>query len=155
MDKNTEMLFALQRFQIMALYTSTAAERTVSDSYAFAWFEGVYPLLHDAAPWHKPYDVSFGIPSVQMKELYDYLSYAWESKKKITFFQMEDHFGIKGSKRPGPIWSQTRLILACRYFYLYEKFDPVFWLSLLSGSQCPMEAEAIASKFETTHIHFE
>lgn len=139
----------------MALYTSTATERTVSDSYAYAWFEGVYPLLHESAPWHKPYDISFAVTSVQMKELYDYLSHAWEAKKKITFFQMEDHYGIKGSKRPGPIWSQASLILACRYFYLYEKFDSVFWSSLLSGSQCPMDAEAIARKFETTDIHFE
>ena len=155
MDKNTEMLFSLQRFQILALYTSTNAERTVSDAYAYAWLEGVYPLLHQSAPWHKPYDVSFMIASAQMKEVYDYLSSGWASGNRITFFQMEDHYGIKGSKRPGPIWSQASLILACRYFYLCEKFDSLFWSSLLSGSQCPIEAESIARKFETTDIHFE
>lgn len=155
MDKNTEMLFSLQRFQILALYTSTTSERTVSDAYAYAWFEGVYPLLHESAPWHQPYDQSFAIPQAQIKELYDYLSKAWAAKKKFTFFQMEDHFGIKGPKRPGPVWSQASLIRACRYLYLYEKFDSVFWSVLLSGSQCPIEAEAIAKKFETTDIYFE
>ncbi len=95
------------------------------------------------------------IPKAQMKELYEYLSKMWASKKKVTFFQMEDHFGIKGAKRPGPVWSQASLILACRYLYLYEKFDALFWSGLLSGSQCPMEAEAIANKFETKDIYFE
>lgn len=155
MDKNTEMLFSLQRFQILALFTSTTTERTVSSSYAYAWSEGVYPLLHESAPWHKPYDVSFAIPSVQVSEVYDYLSNAWSSKQKVTFYQMEDHYGIKGAKRPGPIWSQASLILACRYLYLCEKFDSAFWSSLLTGSQCPVEAEAIANKFESTDIYFE
>lgn len=155
MDKNTEMLFSLQRFQILALYTSTTSERTVSCAYAFAWSEGVYPLLHESAPWHHPYDLSFAIPKAQMKELHEYLSAMSGSRKQITFFQMEDHFGIKGSKRPGPVWSQPSLILACRYLYLSEKFEPLFWSGLLSGSQCPMEAEAIANKFESTDICFE
>jgi hypothetical protein len=155
MNNNIEMLFSLQRFQILALYTSTAAERTVSSAYAFAWFEGVYPLLHESAPWHKPYDASFAITSAQMKEVFDHLSRTWSSKKKITFFQLEDHFGIKGPRRPGPIWSQASLILACRYLYLHEEFDVAFWSELLSGSQCPMEAEVIAQKFESTDIYFE
>ena len=155
MDKNIEMLFSLQRFQILALYTSASSERTVSSAYAYAWFEGVYPLLHETAPWHKPYDASFAITSEQIREVWDYLSNAWASKKKITFYQLEDHYGIKGPKRPGPIWSQASLIVACRYLYLLEKFDAAFWASLLSGSQCPMEAEAIAHKFESTDIYFE
>ena len=155
MDKNIEMLFSLQRFQVMALFTSTTSERTVSSSYAYAWFEGVYPLLHGSAPWHKPYDASFAIPSAQMKEVHDYLSNAWSSKRKVTFYQLEDHYGIKGPKRPGPIWSQANLILACRYLHLYEEFDSAFWSGLLSGSQCPMEAEVISNKFEVTDIYFE
>lgn len=155
MNKTSEMLFSLQRFQILALYTSTTTERTVSSSYAYAWFEGVYPLLHESALWHQPYDESFAIPSAQMKELDDYLSSAWASKKKITFYQLEDHYGIKGPKRPGQIWSQSSLILACRYLYLCGKFDATFWASLLSGSQCPMEAEAISHKFEATDVYFE
>lgn len=155
MENNTEMLFLIQRFQIMALYTNTAAERTVSSAYAYAWFEGVYPLLHESAHWHQPYDASFAIPSMQMKEIFEYLSNAWSSGRKITFYQLEDHYGIKGPKRPGPIWSQASLILACRYLYLCEKFDATFWSGLLSGSQCPMEAEAIARKFESTDIYFE
>lgn len=155
MDNVTEMLFSLQRFQVLTLYTSTSAERTVSDSYAYAWFEGVYPLLHETAPWHKPYESAFVIKPVQMNDLYAYLSEAWRSKKIVTFFQMEDHYGIKGSKRPGPVWSQANLILGCRYLYLSQKFDAGFWVSLLSGSQCPMEAEAIARKFSAIDIHFE
>ncbi|MES2490497.1 MAG: hypothetical protein V4607_11965 [Pseudomonadota bacterium] len=155
MDKVNEMLFSLQRFQIMALYTSTAAERTVSDSYAYAWAESTYPLLHESACWHQPYDSSFAIGATQMKELYGYLSDVWKSKKSVTFFQMEDHYGIKGSKRPGPVWSQASLILACRYLYLYQAFDSAFWSSLLSGSQCPIEAETISRKFDAGEIHFE
>ncbi len=155
MDKVNEMLFSLQRFQIMALYTSTAAERTVSDSYAYAWAESAYPLLHESASWHKPYESSFAVSATQMKELYGFLFDVWKSKKPVTFFQMEDHYGIKGSKRPGSVWSQASLILACRYFYLYQTFDSAFWSSLLSGSQCPIEAETIARKFDAGDIHFE
>ncbi len=155
MDKVVKMLFLLQKFQVLSLYTSTSAERTVSDSYAYAWAEGVYPLLHESAPWHQSYETAFEIKPAQIKELDTFLSVAWEAKKDITFFQMEDHFGIKGSKRPGPIWSQASLILACRYLYLYQKFDSAFWSSLLSGSQCPMEAEVIPRKFDAGSIHFE
>lgn len=155
MDNNIEMLFSLQRFQILALYTSTTAERTVSSAYAFAWSEGVYPLLHETASWHQPYGASFAISPLQMRDLSDYLSSVWSSKREITFYQLEDHYGIKGAKRPGPIWSQASLILACRYLYLYGQFDTDFWLDLLSGSQCPMEAEAIAHKFESTDVYFE
>jgi len=155
MDKVNEMLFSLQRFQIMALYTSTAAERTVSDSYAYAWAESTYPLLHESAAWHQPHADAFAIQPAQMKELYAFLSDVWKSKKSVTFFQMEDHYGIKGSKRPGPVWSQPSLIMACRYFFLCQSFDSAFWSALLSGSQCPIEAEAIARKFDAGEIHFE
>lgn len=155
MDSTAKMLFALQRFQILALYTNSAAERTVSSSYAFAWFQSVYPVASESAPWHVPHAASFAIGRGAMKELNDFLAECWSNKSVVTFYELEDRYGIKGPRRPGPVWGQDGLIQACRYLYLYQKFDSAFWSKLLSGSQCPMEAEAISRKFEADDVYFE
>lgn len=155
MDSTAKILFSLQRFQILALYTNSAAEKTVSAGYAFAWLRGIYPLLNESAPWHQAHAASFPVGPQSMQELHDYLSGLHDQRTSVTYFQLEDRYGIKGAKRPGTIWSQQSLIDACRYLYLYQRFDPDFWTRLVSGSQCPMEAEVIRQKFDSADVYFE
>lgn len=155
MDEIKKMLFSMQRFQVLALYTSIASERTVSDSYAFAWSVGLYPLLNESADWHKAYEECFGARKAQMAELHGYLGDKTVQKSPMTFHELEDHYGVKGSRRPGPLWNQAALINACRYFYLHQQFDEDFWSALLEHGQFPAGAESISRKFDVDDFHFE
>lgn len=149
------MLFSLQRFQVLALFSNTAAETTVSASYAFAWAHGVYPLLNASAPWHKPFAHCFDIGHERIADLQGYLEQRFASSKPLSFYELEDHYRVRGSHRPGPHWAQASLISATRYLYLHRVFDAAFWERLLGAQQCPLEAEVIAKPFAADEIRFE
>ncbi|WP_163576802.1 hypothetical protein [Halomonas faecis] len=156
MSETKEMLFSLQRFQILSLFTNPAAERNVTPSYAFAWADNIYPFLNDGAPWHKPYADCFAIQEEQLDELHQFLCDRWDSKKLISFYELEDHYGVSGSARPGPVWSRYGLVAACRYIYLQEfHFDKAFWSALLENGKCPSEAHIISSPYTAEHVYFE
>jgi hypothetical protein len=46
MNELKAMLFSIQRFQILALFTNPNATRNVTPSYAFAWAESIYTFLN-------------------------------------------------------------------------------------------------------------
>jgi len=150
-----QKLFSIQKFQILALYTSTSAEQRVTDSYVFAWLENIYPFLNDSACWHQAFEDCFAVGEAQIVGLHKFLSARWTKKKKITFYELEDHYGIRGSRRPGPNWSQDDLVRACRYFHLHRQFDGAFWSALLESGQFPAEAELIREKFDPDSVRFE
>lgn len=149
------MLFSMQRFQILALFSNTAAEKTVSASYAFAWTHGVYPLLNDSAPWHKAFASCFDVSHERIAGLHDWLRERWTNRETLSFYELEDHHRIRGSRRPGPQWTQASLINATRYLYLHQSFDAAFWERMLGDKQCPLEAEVIAQPFAADEIRFE
>jgi len=149
------MLFSVQRFQVLALFCNTAAEQTVSASYAFAWSQGVYPLLNTSAPWHKPFAHCFDIAHERIAELHQLLEQRFAAGAPLSFYELEDHFGIRGSRRPGPQWKQASLINAMRYLYLHRTYDAAFWERLLGDQQCPLEADVIAKPFAADEIRFE
>lgn len=155
MDPIKSMLYSLQRFQILALVTSSSAQKTVSDSYAYAWSEGVYPLLNESASWHQAFEECFAVRREPLAELHAYLGERWDQKKTLSFHELEDHYGIRGSRRPGPVWDQTRLVQACRYLYLHQQFDSEFWSAMLDAGQHPAGADIIARKFDADAIYFE
>ena len=155
MDDTQEMLFTIQRFQVLSLYTSASAQSSVTDSYAFAWSESIYPFLNRTAIWHQPFEPCFAVGRSRLEELHQLLSDRWKQKQPITFFELEELNGIHGPLRPGTLWDEEDLILACRYFYLHEEFDEEFWNGLLGNGQCPADAEVIASKFDPDDVYFE
>jgi len=61
-----QKLFSIQKFQILALYTSTSAEQRVTDSYVFAWLENIYPFLNDSACWHQAFEDCFAVGVAQI-----------------------------------------------------------------------------------------
>jgi hypothetical protein len=154
-DPIKSMLFSLQRFQILTLVSSSSTQKSVSDSYAYAWLESVYPLLNDNASWHQAFEECFAVRREPLAELHAFLRERWDQRKPVSFYQLEDHYGIRGTKRPGPEWDQSRLVLACRYFYLHQQFDSEFWSALLETSQHPAEAEVISRKFDADSVYFE
>jgi hypothetical protein len=154
-DPIKSMLYTIQRFQILSLVSSSSAQKTVSDSYAYAWSESVYPLLNDSAAWHQAFEECFAVRRELLAELHAFLSERWDQRKPLSFYELEDHYGIRGPRRPGPDWDQARLVRACRYFYLHQQFDSEFWSGLLDGGQHPAEAEVISRKFDADSIYFE
>ncbi|HVT34276.1 MAG TPA: hypothetical protein VHE37_01730 [Nevskiaceae bacterium] len=155
MNEIQQMVYSLQRFHILALYANTSTERTVSASYAYAWWQGIYPLLNDSAPWHKPHTQSFSAPAQQVAELHEFLTQRWRAQDPISFFQLEDRYAIRAANRPGPVWSQAQLIAACRYLHLHAQYDEEFWSALLGASQSPLPAEIITRPVEPAEIQFE
>lgn len=155
MDEVKEMLFRMQRFQILTLFTNPQAERNVTPSYAFAWSESVYPFLNESADWHQPYKALFKIQEEDLEELHDLLCDKWDKKQPISFYELESHYRIHGSSSPGPVWSRSSLWKACRYFYLHRHFDQSFWSALLENGKCPSEAHSIAREFVASDVYFE
>ncbi|HZP11439.1 MAG TPA: hypothetical protein VFB36_03340 [Nevskiaceae bacterium] len=149
------MLFSLQRFQLLALFCNTAAERTVSASYAFAWSYGIYPLLNASAPWHKPFAHCFDVGHERISDLHDFLEQRFTGGAPLSFYELEDHYRVRGSQRPGPQWTQASLINASRYLFLQQAFDAKLWEHLLGDRQCPLDAEVIAKPFAADEIRFE
>jgi hypothetical protein len=154
-DDIRQMLFSLQKFQILALYTNASVERSVTDSYIFAWSEGVYPFLNESAVWHQPFESCFRISKEPLIALYDLLRERSDNKRPLTFFELEDQCGIRGPRRPGPIWDEMDLVRVCRYFYLHRQFDSAFWIALLENGQCPTVAECISEKLGADYVRFE
>jgi hypothetical protein len=154
-EKTKEMLFSIQKFQILALFTNASAERGFTESYVYAWSEGVYPFLNKSAPWHQPFEACFPVGEQQLRELHEFLQERLTQKKKLTFVQLEDHYGIRGPRRPGPVWDQANLVRACRYFFLGQQFGSGFWSALLANGQYPAVAEVISTKFSPELVQFE
>lgn len=153
MSATAEMLFNLQKFQILALFTSENT-RSVTPAYAFAWDRGIFPVGYESAPWHKPYAEHFQVGEEQMDELLKFLDDTWMARKKITFYELEDHYDISGSYRPGPEWDRGGLIDACHYFRLRGSFDDDFWAGLIGHSDCPSESHGIRTDFTPDHVYF-
>jgi hypothetical protein len=154
MDDIKDMLFNIQRFQILALYTS-GADRNVSDSYAYAWAEGVYPLFNESAPWHNGYEDNFKISASDIRDIHELLCDKWEAKTLVTFYDLEAELGISGASRPGPQWDRIKLMRACRYLYLQRYFDDEFWAKMLEPGRHPGEASGITRQLTANDIYFE
>lgn len=154
MTATAEMLFNLQRFQLLALFANPEIERNISPAYAYAWDRGVYPLGNDGAPWHTPYAEQFRVGEAQVSELADFLDNLWTAGKKISFYELESHYDVSGASRPGSVWGRAELIAACRYFYLLEWFDEPFWTGMIGHSNCPSESKSIPRPYNPGDMYF-
>lgn len=153
MTATAEMLFNIQKFQVLSLYVSDS-QRNVTDAYAYAWDAGVYPIASDAAAWHKPFGECFEVGEEQMSELATFLDERWTSKSPISFYELEDHYGISGSARPGADWERGTLVAACRYLKLEGWFDDEFWAGVVGHSDCPSESHCVRREFRPSDIYF-
>lgn len=157
---NKQKLFLLQRFQIMALAANSGSECKISDGYAFAWSESIYPFLHENAVWHPLYENCFNVREEELVSLYRLLNKAQKEGKDISYCELERRAQIytqpSGFSSLGPVWSRKTLIKALRYFYLsYNGLEKSFWSTLLELEECPAEAHNICLPFDKSHICFE
>jgi hypothetical protein len=148
-----EMLFNMQRLNILTLYSSPDSSNNITEDYAYAWHRKVYPY-YSSAEWHKPYANLFEIKKNDIEELVNIFMEKIDSNNMVTFYELEDFFGIKGI--PGlhysdEKWTRSRLIKACKYLYLSrhycDLFDDKFWSCLLTNDECPSEARSITAPF--------
>ena len=154
MSATAEMLFNLQKFQLLALFTSDRTGRNITPAYAYAWDNGVYPIGNDGAQWHKPYKEQFAVSEEQVSELAGLLDKKWLKKEKISFYELEDHCDIQGLSSSGSEWDRGTLIISCHYFYLLGWFDDDFWKGLVGHSDCPSESHSIRREFTPEDVYF-
>lgn len=151
MNNTEKMLFLQQKFLILNQFSNEHSKRRVSEEYAFAWDQEIYPILSDGAPWHLLYDEYFSINKERMEYLHDYLCNNWNDESGLTFYEMESHFSSRGYDAT---YDRSELISACRYFHIYGTFDKDFWDKLLTNGECPSEAFSIKRDFEIGDIYF-
>lgn len=128
-------LFELMRFQILTAALQEGSKQRLNDAYVYAWDEGVYPVQHDSASMHKPFKAQFAHSEEQVDQVAEFLDAKWLNDEPVSFYQLEDHFGGKGSR--------IMLLHVCRYLFLTELFDEALWSGLMANSQCPAEARSI------------
>ncbi len=155
MKEIKKMLFTTQRFQILAHFTNSAAEKNLSAAYAYAWDRSVYPLLDEVAPWHKSFAEQFDVQQEDIKELMEYLQECFDKEISITFYELEEHYGIQGVSRSGEKWDRFSLAHACRYLFMHDKYDKDFWNNMMQDSKSPAETKCVIRNFTEEEVHFE
>jgi hypothetical protein len=146
MSNDTNALFTMMRFHILAFGLTEPGMEKLDDAYLYAWNRLVYPINHDGADWHEAFKEGFRVTEQMMEELLTHLDEHWRAKDVPTFYQLEDHYGTrdKGDRK----WDRAALIGACRYLYLSKVFDADFWQKLLAAMEHPTEATNVVAKFE-------
>ncbi|WP_425222017.1 hypothetical protein [Pseudomonas sp.] len=155
MEKLEAMLFTNQKLQLLTTYCFVDENQSfITPGYAYAWYNGVYPLFDDSADWHKPYKDFFNVTEEMIDELSSFLDQRWIDKNFITFYDLEDHYSVSGNHHPGPVWDRSSLVDACRYMYLNDMFDEHLWGKLCENMKCPTEAHSIRQEFGPSNIYF-
>tara|TARA_R110002033_G_scaffold17587_1_gene47653 strand:+ start:1106 stop:1597 length:492 start_codon:yes stop_codon:yes gene_type:complete len=147
-----EALFIQQRLQILHLGVH---HKKFTDSYLYAWYNGVYPINEDSdgsvlkRP-HEVYEEFFRVSKSKVDTLCEYLYKMFDNGKVHTFYELEDEFGVSSSTNGMHLnheWSRGDLLEICRYLHLEDSFDETFWSSLLTPGQHPTEARSIIRSF--------
>lgn len=140
--------FQMMRFQILS--EGRAAPNSLSPSYVFAWDAGVFPLF-SAADWHLPFADKFDVTESMMEEFLDRLDKDWDAEKVPSFYQLEDRHG---ARKAGTPWNRVKLLHACRYTFLDNRFDEKFWQAILAPADHPVEAKSIVQPANHSEVFF-
>lgn len=154
MDNILASNFQLMRFNILSAARDGIDKSPFDAAYVYAWDNGVYPFFHPGADWHEPFKECFKLSESDMDVLSKVLDDHWMQNKPITFYELEEHFGVQGAHRSSTEWSRGKLIAGCRYMFLNEGFDRDFWATLTENMKCPAEAHSIARAPNEEHIYF-
>ena len=140
------MLFNLQKFEILQTKINPQTSSYIPDDYAFAWFSGVYPFFdkNEITELYKDY---FALPEAKVKAVIEYLDSEWLSQKYYTFYQISTYL-----KNKDMISNKSDLISILKYIYLHGGFDKIFWDTLLTQNEFPIEAKSIVSRFDVVGI---
>jgi len=128
------------RFQILTAAHSETVGHKLSDAYVYAWDQGVFPIAHESADWHKPFSDCFNVSQDMLKNLIQVLD-----ENAFTFYELEKYYGSSG-------WDRAQLIGACRYLFLSDEFN-FDWARLLAPMEHPSEAYKIKKSFKLDDIY--
>lgn len=148
-SQSNHQLFQLMKFQILLAAKSGVG---ISDAYAYAWDNGVYPFFDEGATFHEPFSSHFDVTPEMVDDLTKYLDDCWMEKKVPTFYEIEDHYKVMIGRTK---WDRSKLISTCRYLFLKDSFDGQFWKTLLTPMEHPTEASSVTRKFSAENdIYF-
>lgn len=130
--------YQLMRFNIL---NSKSSNSNITEAYQYAWDHGIFPAFDEEIEYHQPFAQQFRVSKNEVLELGAFLDEKWLAESPITFYELEDHYGVKYSTHT--MWDRVKLLNVCRYMYLKHMFDDVFWANLIKNGNCPGEAESI------------
>ncbi len=139
----TTALFEMMKLQLFTAAMQPGTAERIDASYIYAWRCSVYPFFHEVE-WHKPFADQFEVSEDMMDALSRHLDECDLAKNIPTFYELETHYRVRSA---GSEWNRWKLLCACRYMALNERFGTVFWNSVLRGSDHPSEAKSIARSY--------
>lgn len=140
--------YALMKFNIFSLALHPELGDRLDDAYVYAWDADVYPIFHEAAPWHQAFEEDFQVSKEMMSELAKRLDKAWDGGQGIapTFYELE---GIYDARHGDMEWDRSALIGAMRYMALSKgRFDSRFFEQVTRDAGAPSEANHFADPFD-------
>jgi len=153
METTNKSLYQLMRFNILNSGRTDLDKSPFSAAYIYAWESGVFPAFNEGAEWHKPFQEQFDVTEKEVLELAKLLDDKWLAKTPITFYDLEDHYGVSGSTHSSSNWDRVKLLITCRYMYLNRMFDDTFWPSLTENGKCPSEAHSICRPLSESDVY--
>lgn len=148
---NIKAIFNLQRFSILQTKLNPATSDLISDSYAYAWYDNVFPYLHDS-DIHYDLKECFLVKEEQVKMIAETADKNWLEKKNLTYYEYERLFSWNEEYKQYGI-GRVELLSAFKYFYLKGIFDSDFWAKLLEAGEYPIEASSITKEFNQTDLY--
>lgn len=153
MENIEQALYQQMRLSILLTAQNGVDESPFSPDYIAAWDDQVYPLFSEGADWHKPHEACFKIRSDKVEELFNHLLHHFDNNSDLSFYELENSFGVYGSTHSIKGWERFELIRICRYLYLHGCFDDAFWASLTKNGECPSEAHSIRQSTDHMNIY--
>lgn len=134
LDKLMAAQFESMRFQILTTKLNTETESKISDAYAYAWYERIYPYFSDSK-FHESVEDNFSISYDEMERISEIVDRDWREDQVKTFYEYEKSLG-----------DRVTLLKYFRYSYLLDHFDDNFWKKLLTPMEHPSEATLIVKE---------
>jgi len=160
-DGSRELLahFQIMRLKIMSMYLQE--NNPFGLAYVYAWDSGVFPLLHEGADWHAPFEGCFRVSEDEANRVFKVLCDRWDDKNPITFYELEDHFEVRSGRTS---LDRSKLLYICRYFFLegcrdglkgaIRSLDLNAWQTLVTNGKCPSEAHSIVGDPSDEKFYF-
>lgn len=147
--KDGKMVYSLQKYMILQTKLNPQTSALIPDEYAFAWYVNMYPFFNDGE-WHENVKEYFSISEKKVSSIIEYLDSEWLKKNYYTYYEIEKYFTYKDRELD---INRNDLLCVLRYVHLHGGFDDLFWSTLLTKEEYPIEATSIVSDFETSKIY--
>ena len=101
-----KQLFETTRLQILIAAQLPAAEPLVASSYAFAWYNEVYPFDVADGP-HTLHEHLFAVRQQPVVDLITFLEEENQNDKLYSFYELEERFDARTEGSAGSVRART------------------------------------------------